>query len=258
MRFSVYIPARYGSTRLPGKPLLDIAGKPLIRHVFDRAVESGAASVVIATDDDRIRSCAEGFGAKACMTSPHHRSGTDRIAEAAALLGEDEGSIIVNLQGDEPCMPALLIKQVADLLEQGVEAEMATLCVPIRDLSELFDPHVVKVVWNQKGYALYFSRAPIPWSRDESIKAHATERLPAPANYYRHLGLYAYRAGFLHRFSQFPVCPLEQAECLEQLRALYYGFRIRVALALLPPETGIDTPADLARIRRLLVNGPDR
>ena len=254
MKFKVYIPARYGSTRLPGKPLVDIAGKPMIRHVFDRAIESGAASVIIATDDERIRSCAEGFGANACMTSPRHRSGTDRIAEAAMLLGEDESSIIVNLQGDEPCMPAPLINQVAGLVEPGVE--MATLCAPITDPKELFDPHVVKVVFDQEGYALYFSRAPIPWNRDEFSEVHAMTHLPNSANYYRHIGLYAYRAGFLQRFCKLTACPLEQTECLEQLRALYYGFRIQVALALLPVEAGIDTPADHARIRRLLVNEP--
>jgi 3-deoxy-manno-octulosonate cytidylyltransferase (CMP-KDO synthetase) len=255
LSFSVYIPARYGSTRLPGKPLCDLAGKPLIRHVFERAVESGADTIIIATDDERIRACAEGFGAKVCMTSADHTSGTDRIAEAAALLGEEEETVIVDLQVDEPCMPAQAIRQVAGLMGETGDAEMATLCVPLLDPKELFDPQVAKVVLNRQGHALYFSRAPIPWHRDGFIETRAVERLPAHAGYYRHIGLYAYRAGFLQRFSRSPVCPLEQVEHLEQLRALYYGFQIRIAVAEVPVETGIDTPYDLERIRRLFVNG---
>jgi len=249
--FTVIIPARYGSTRLPGKPLLEIAGKPMIQHVHQRAVDSGAERVVVATDDGRVLEVARGFGAEACLTSADHASGTDRLAETAALLGLAEASIIVNLQGDEPQMPSALIRQAARLLEEDGEAAMATLCARIDDASVLFDPHTVKVVMDARGYAIYFSRAPIPWARDafaEERPAHSVG-LPAGIGFFRHIGLYAYRAGALRRFADLGPSPLERAECLEQLRALEQGWRIRVAEALSLPGQGVDTAADLARLR---------
>jgi len=252
LSFKVYIPARYASTRLPGKPLMDIAGKPLIQHVHERAVESGAAAVVIATDDTRIRDCAASFDAVVCMTSSRHLSGTDRIAEAVSALKEDDHTIVVNVQGDEPGIPPELIQQVADLLEENPDDEMATACAPITEASVLFDPNVVKVVFDGRGHALYFSRAPIPWDRD-SFKSSCREGLSTVSGYYRHIGIYAYRVGFLRRFSSLPPCPLEQIESLEQLRALYYGNRVTVTIAEVSPETGVDTPADLERVRALFL-----
>jgi 3-deoxy-manno-octulosonate cytidylyltransferase (CMP-KDO synthetase) len=249
--FKVYIPARFGSTRLPGKPLLSIAGKPMIRRVYERAMESGAAEVVIATDDARIRDCAIDFGASVCMTSTQHPSGTDRIAEAVDLRGEDEDTLIVNLQGDEPGMPGALPKQVAELLEDSPGFEMATLCEPIDLPSDLFDANVVKVVFDETGGVLYFSRAPIPWNRDgfDGLKLKAGEDKGMPRDvYYRHIGLYAYRAGFLREFVRLPVTPLEQIERLEQLRALHSGRSIRIAVANAPAGIGVDTPADVARL----------
>jgi len=249
LSFKVYIPARYASTRLPGKPLLDIAGRPLIQHVYEHAVESGAAAVVIATDDERIRDCAVGFGATVCMTSPSQSSGTDRIAEAVSTQKESDDTIVVNLQGDEPGIPPPLIRQVAWLLEAHPDGEIATLCAPIMEPVPLFDPNVVKVVFDRHHHALYFSRAPIPWDRDRFKGACLPERVSAVSGYYRHIGLYAYRVGFLKRFSSLPSCPMEQIECLEQLRALYHGHRIKVAVANTSPDVGVDTPADLERVR---------
>jgi 3-deoxy-manno-octulosonate cytidylyltransferase (CMP-KDO synthetase) len=265
LSFKVYIPARFASTRLPGKPLLDIAGKPLIRHVYERAIESGAEAVVIATDDERIRECAVGFGAAVCMTSSEHPSGTDRIAEAVGMLKEPDDTVVVNLQGDEPTLPPSLIRQAARLLEEAPGHEMATLCAPIAEPDTLFDPNVVKVVFDQDRNALYFSRAPIPWDRDGFTKGGQTtvfwgdtsnfssngqeNRGLSPFSGYRHIGLYAYRVGFLKRFPSLPPCPMEQTEKLEQLRALYYGYRIKIAVAEMPSGAGVDTPADLERVR---------
>ncbi len=248
--FKVYIPVRYGSTRLPGKPLLDIAGKPMIRRVYERAMESGAAEVVIATDDGRIRDCAMDFGASVCMTSARHLSGTDRIAEAVDQRGEDEGTIIVNLQGDEPGMPGALISQAAELLQHSPGFEMATLCEPIALPSDLFDANVVKVLFDQAGRVLYFSRAPIPWNRDafEGLKLAADADVPLEV-YFRHIGLYAYRVAFLRQFVRLPATPLEQIERLEQLRALYFGYPIRITVASAPAGVGVDTPADVERLR---------
>lgn len=251
MQFHVYIPVRFGSTRLPGKPLADIAGKPLIQHVYERAVESGAADIVVATDDERIRDRALGFGAKVCMTSGSHHSGTDRLAEAVSLLGEDDDAIIVNLQGDEPRMPPSLLAEVALLLEGRGGAQMATLCSPIVEFSQALDPHVVKVVLDHAGHALYFSRAPVPWIRGVAMTQanpiHPNGGLP----FLRHIGVYAYRVSFLKRFAQLEPCPLELIEGLEQLRALYYGHRIRVSIASAEMEKGVDTVADLEEVRRL-------
>lgn len=250
MSFRIAIPARYASSRLPGKPLLEIAGKPMLQHVFERALQCGADEVVVATDDERIRLAAEGFGARACMTSPDHASGTDRLAETADCLGWRDDDIVVNLQGDEPLIPPALLRQVADALEARPDAAIATLCTPIHTTAELFDPHVVKVVTDHAGYALYFSRAPIPWDREAF--AVTTEQLPDDQVHFRHLGLYAYRAGFLRRYAALPSCALEQTEVLEQLRVLWSGERIHVSVTDTPPGHGVDTEADLQRVAAIL------
>lgn len=243
--FAVVIPARFPSTRLPGKPLAEIAGRPMVAHVHDRARESGAAEIVIATDDQRVLDVAEGFGATALLTSAEHPSGTDRIAEVIERMDWPEDRILVNLQGDEPLMPAALIHQVAENLAAHAEAQVATLGVPIDDPEELHNPHAVKVVIDQAGYAHYFSRAPIPWYRDGN---HLDPRCPA----LRHVGLYAYRAGFVQRFVHWQHAPLEQVESLEQLRALWHGAPIHVGIAEHSPPAGVDTPEDLERVRQLL------
>lgn len=250
VRFRVVIPARYASARLPGKPLLDIAGKPMIQHVYERAQLSGAEQVVIATDDERIETAAKRFGADVVLTSPEHRSGTDRLAEVAAHRGFAAGDIIVNVQGDEPLIPPALIRQVAVALEAHRDASVATVCADIRTAAELFDPHVVKVVLDRDGYALYFSRAVIPWDRDAF--SVTTEELPPAARHYRHIGLYAYRCGFLRQYVEWPACEIERMESLEQLRALWHGHRIHVSKAVEVPERGVDTEADLQEIRHRL------
>ncbi len=246
LAFRVAIPARYASTRLPGKPLLPLAGEPMLAHVYRRALESGAEAVVIATDDERIAHVAHQLGAPVCMTSPHHASGTDRLAEVVEQLGWDESCIVVNLQGDEPLMPPALIRQTAELLAAYPEAGLATLCTLIQHPGELFDPNVVKVVRDAQGFASYFSRAPIPWQRDY-FALHGQTSLPAEVTFYRHLGLYAYRAGVLRRYPQLALAPTEQGESLEQLRALWHGIRIQVAVANCAPPPGVDTAEDLAR-----------
>ncbi len=248
--FTVVIPARYASTRLPGKPLRLLAGRPLVAHVYDRACESGADDIIIATDDERILAVAEEIGAHACLTSPDHRSGTDRLAEVAEHAGWPDDSIIINLQGDEPLMPAALIRQVADDLARHEKANMATLAAPIDSVSELFDSHVVKVVCDSQGYALYFSRAVIPWARDAF--AASTKTLPDGALHQRHIGLYAYRAGFIRDYVNWPAAALEQMESLEQLRVLWHGGRIHVAEAQEIPGHGVDTEEDLLRADALL------
>lgn len=248
--FKVAIPARYGASRLPGKPLRELAGKPMLAHVHARALESGAEQVIIATDDERIRAAAEAFGAQVCMTAADHPSGTDRLAEVARRFQWPEDTIVVNLQGDEPLIePAMLRALAADLAAHS-DAAIATLCTPIHTARELFDPHVVKVVRDQNGYALYFSRAPIPWERD----AFASDRdtLPHTAQHFRHVGLYAYRAGFLQHYAQLEPTYLERAESLEQLRALGHGARIHVRVTEHPPGHGVDTEEDLARVAKLL------
>jgi len=245
--FCVVIPARYAATRLPGKPLLDIAGKPMIQHVHERARESGAEMVIIATDDERVQAAAEGFGARVCMTSSRHRSGTDRLAEVVDQLALDDERIVVNLQGDEPLMPPAVIHQVADNLAANPGAGMATVCSRITTAAELFDPHAVKVVRDAAGMAVYFSRAAIPWDRDAF--ASTTEELPERSEHYRHIGLYAYRAGFLRQYVAWPSCHLEEMESLEQLRALWHGQRIHVAEAIERPPAGVDTARDLDTVR---------
>lgn len=253
MAFRVLIPARFASTRLPGKPLLDVGGKPMLQRVYEQAVASGAASVVIATDDPRIEQTARAFGAAVCMTSDQHGSGSERLAEAVQLLGYGDEEIVVNLQGDEPLMPPALLAQVADNLAANPAAVVATLCTRIHTAAELFDPHAVKVVMDRSGFALYFSRAVVPWDRDAF--AVTTEQLPDAAEHYRHLGLYAYRVGFLKRYVQLSPCALERMEALEQLRVLWHGERIHVAEAAVAPAPGVDTVEDLERVRRLVAVG---
>jgi len=250
LQFRVAIPARYASTRLPGKPLRQIAGRSLIEHVYRRALASGALEVVIATDDSRIREVAESFGAMVRMTSPDHRSGTDRLAEVATQLGWPDEAIIVNAQGDEPQMPPTLIQQVAAGLEAHPDAGIATVCTRIDDPDELFDPNVVKVARDAQGYALYFSRAPIPWHRDGfgSSREQRLSALPADSAWFRHIGLYAYRVAVLTRYPRLKPAMAEHAESLEQLRALWHGIRIHVAEAVEIPPTGVDTEADLMRV----------
>lgn len=250
MGFRVVIPARYASTRLPGKPLLSIAGQPLIAHVIARARESGADEVVVATDDGRIAEACRDLRAEVVLTGAHHRSGSDRIAEVIDRRGWPDEAIVVNLQGDEPLMPGRLLDQVAAALVAHPEVGMATLAYPIEERATLFDPHVVKVVTDHGGYALYFSRAPIPWHRDGLLCAD--EGLPAGGHAFRHIGLYAYRAGFLRRFVTWGPSPLELVESLEQLRVLWHGGRIQVGLAAVAPGPGVDTPEDLHRAAGLL------
>lgn len=248
MNFKVVIPARYGSTRLPGKPLLEIGGKPMIEHVHQRATESGAAQVVVATDDTRIADCVEGFGGEVCLTDAAHRSGTDRIAQVVKQYAWDTDEIVVNLQGDEPDMPPELLRQVAVDMDRHPDAVMTTLSANLDDGAQLFDPNVVKLVTDAKGYALYFSRAPIPWNRDAFADR---ANLPTSVQgYSRHIGLYAYRAGFLARYIQWQPAPLELVESLEQLRVLWHGERIHVSAAGVVPGQGVDTPQDLERLNR--------
>jgi len=247
MSFSVIIPARYGATRLPGKPLMDIVGKPMIQHVYERALESGAEKVIIATDDERIAKAAKEFDAQVCMTSADHLSGTDRITEVVNVLKYSNDQIIVNLQGDEPLMPPRVIRQVANSLEQFSQASMSTVCAKIDTAAELFDPHIVKVVRDEKDMAVYFSRASIPWDRDAF--ASTTEVLPENSIHFRHIGLYAYRVGFLRQYIQWPQCNLEKMESLEQLRAIWHGHKIHVAEALEVPLAGVDTERDLEMVK---------
>lgn len=248
--FKVVIPARYGSTRLPGKPLRLLAGKPVLQRVYQQALASAAEAVVIATDDPRIEQAAQAWGATVCMTRPDHTSGTERIAEVAAQLGWSAEQIVVNVQGDEPLLPPPLIQQVASNLAACPSASIATLCAAIDNSQQLFDPSVVKVVLDQQGFALYFSRAPIPWDRQHFP---LSKPLPLPpGRYLRHIGLYAYRVGFLQQYQNLAVTELEQVELLEQLRALWHGAKIQVAVVDTIPAPGVDTEADLQHLELLL------
>jgi 3-deoxy-manno-octulosonate cytidylyltransferase (CMP-KDO synthetase) len=251
--FTVLIPARYASTRLPGKPLADIAGKPMIVRVAERAAGSGAARVVVATDDERVRDVVAAQGIAVCMTRSDHPTGTDRLAEAACALGLRDDEIVVNVQGDEPLLDAALIRGVAALLRSRPDAAIATACHPIEDPAEAFNANVVKVVLDRAGQALYFSRATIPWARDAFAQSHAT--LPAGVPLYRHYGLYAYRVAFLRAFPTLEPAPIERFEALEQLRALWHGYRVVVEVTGGTPAPGIDTPEDLARVRALYAQG---
>jgi len=248
--FTVVIPARYASTRLPGKPLQSIAGKPMVQHVWQQACKSSAQRVVIATDDARIVDACQAFGAEVLLTRADHESGTDRLAEVTAALGLPADAIVVNVQGDEPMIPPQIIDQVAANLAAHAEAGMATLGEPITDLPSLLNPNIVKVVSDRNGLALTFSRAPLPWARDDF--ARDRDAFPTQVPYRRHIGIYAYRVGFLQDFVRWGPCWLESTECLEQLRALWHGVRIHVADALQAPPTGVDTAEDLERVRRLL------
>ena len=248
--FTVVIPARLRSTRLPGKPLLAIAGKPMVQHVWEQARKSAASRVVIATDDASILEACQGFGAEVLMTREDHDSGTDRLAEVAAKLGLAADAIVVNVQGDEPLIPPIIIDQVAANLAAHPEAGIATLAEPISDVTAVFNPNAVKVVSDCNGLALTFSRAPLPWARD--VFAQSRDTLPEGVPYRRHIGMYAYRAGFLQDFVAWGPCWLERTESLEQLRALWHGVRIHVADAIEAPPVGVDTPEDLERVRRIL------
>ena len=247
MSFVVVIPARYASTRLPGKPLADIHGKPMVQHVVEKALQSGADRVIVATDDERVQQALQSTGVEVCMTSPDHQSGTERLAEVCRHYGFAADTIIVNVQGDEPLIPPAIIRQVADNLAAAT-APMATLSVPIKDAEEAFNPNAVKVVTDKDGYALYFSRASIPWDRDRFAKSH--EQIGD--HYQRHIGIYAYRAGFIQRYVDWAPSVLEQVEALEQLRVLWYGEKIHVAQTLEAPPVGVDTQADLEKVRAFL------
>lgn len=251
--FHVIIPARYASTRLPGKPLEMLAGKPMIQHVWEQAQRSQAASVTVATDDPRIEQACHAFGARVVMTRADHPSGTDRLQEVASLLGLEDDAAVVNVQGDEPLIPPALIDQVAGNLLAFPAASIATLAEPLHEAAALFNPNVVKVVSDREGFALYFSRAPMPWCRDQF--ASARDQLPNNVPFRRHIGLYAYKVSFLHDYVRWPASPLEQAESLEQLRALWFGCRIHVADACEAPPAGVDTAEDLARLRQLMEAG---
>jgi 3-deoxy-manno-octulosonate cytidylyltransferase (CMP-KDO synthetase) len=248
--FRIVIPARYGSSRLPGKPLLKIAGKTMLQWVHEQALASGASETIIATDDERILTAAQGFGAKVVMTSLTHVSGTDRIAEVVHAAEWPMDDIVVNLQGDEPLMPTQLIDQVAELLQEHATAGVATLAAKLTGLAQFLDPNVVKVVTDIRGRALYFSRAPIPWGRDSASVGMASQRSFAGAR--RHIGLYAYRGSALTRLAQLQPTMLEQIEKLEQLRALENGIEIRVADAQVAPGPDVNTAEDLQRVASLL------
>lgn len=252
MSFTVVIPARYASTRLPGKPLAEIAGKPMILHVCERARESDATRVVVATDDERIRQVCEAFGEEVVMTSPNHASGTDRLEEVSRILGFGEDDCVVNVQGDEPLIPPALINQVAANLQRYPDAAVATLCEPLHDIASVFNPNVVKVVFDHSGMAHYFSRAPIPWARDLWSGMAQPAALPEGQLYFRHIGIYGYRVGLLRKFVTWAPAPQEVTESLEQLRALYNGAKIHVAVACEAPPAGVDTEADLERLRQLM------
>jgi 3-deoxy-manno-octulosonate cytidylyltransferase (CMP-KDO synthetase) len=251
--FRVVIPARFGSTRLPGKPLLPLAGKPMIQWVYERARRSGAEQVIVATDDERIAQRVRELGGQAVLTAATHASGSDRIAEIVLREGWRDSDIVVNLQGDEPLMPEALIDQVAALLAGHASAELTTLSVPLDSVASLLDPNVVKVVTDAQQRALYFSRAPIPWSREGAPHGLSSQRSCALAQ--RHLGLYAYRVAALLRLAALPPSPLEQLEKLEQLRALEHGMDMRVAHAAVAPGPDVNTAEDLSAVAALLQAG---
>ena len=244
--FLVVIPARLGSTRLPRKPLADIGGKPMVIRVAERAKQSLAQSVVVATDSSEIQAVCDEHRIECLLTGADHLTGTDRIAEVAQLLKLPSNALVVNVQGDEPLIPPELINQVAQTLANHSQCAISTVAVPIIDLAEINNPNVVKVVLSRFGEALYFSRAPIPFVRD----AHQEQKI----EHFRHLGIYAYRADFLQAYTRLEPAPLEQAEALEQLRALWNGYRIAVHTTLEAPPAGVDTPEDLDRVRRQLGN----
>lgn len=247
MSFVVVIPARFQSSRLPGKPLADIHGKPMIEWVVEQAKKSAAAKVIVAVDDQRVFDAVSALHVDVCMTKTTHNSGTERLAEICDIYQFAPETIIVNVQGDEPLIPPVVIDQVASNLAASV-APMATLSVPIHDMNEVFNPNAVKVVTDKNGYALYFSRASIPWDRDEFAKSEKQSQYP----FQRHIGIYAYRAGFIRQYIEWPASPIEKIESLEQLRVLWYGEKIHVDLAKEVPPAGVDTPEDLELVRQVL------
>jgi 3-deoxy-manno-octulosonate cytidylyltransferase (CMP-KDO synthetase) len=240
LKFQVIIPARYASTRFPGKPLADLGGKPMVVHVCERALRSGAAAVHVATDDERIAKAVRAHGHEAIMTRAEHPSGTDRIAEAAKKLRLKDADIVVNVQGDEPLIPAKLISQVARTLAKKADASVSTACHAIHDSQTVANPNVVKVVLDAEGYALYFSRSQIPYPRERGAVC------------YRHAGIYGYRVAFLKKYSRLKAPALEKAEALEQLRVLWHGYRIAVAVSETQIPPGVDTPQDLEAVRKIL------
>lgn len=252
MSFEIIIPARYASGRLPGKPLLDIAGKAMINHVIDNALASQAQRVILATDDERIAKQAEGTGVTVCMTAVEHNSGTERIAEVINKFDIADDTILVNLQGDEPLMPTECLNQVGTALENEQAAQMATLSARIESGSEMFDPHCVKLTVDKNNYALYFSRAAIPWHQADF--ANGKQQLTQTDNFYRHIGLYAYRAKFVRQYVSWGSCVLEEYESLEQLRVLYNGYKIKVIETPVIPGPGVNTPEELARVTTILLN----
>ncbi|MFT4929319.1 MAG: 3-deoxy-manno-octulosonate cytidylyltransferase (CMP-KDO synthetase) [Phenylobacterium sp.] len=248
--FVVIIPARFASSRLPGKPLADIGGKPMIQWVYEKSVASGAKQVIVATDDAKVEQVVNDFGGEVCMTSTEHNSGTERLAEVIKLKGLKADTIIVNVQGDEPLIPPENIRQVADNLSRSSKAKMATLSVKIHSVEEAFNPNAVKVVCDKDGYALYFSRSTVPYDRNHFLN---NEDISTIGDFYqRHIGIYAYRAGFIEQYIQWPDSPLEHIEMLEQLRVLWHGEKIHVEEAHVAPHAGVDTPGDLAVVRNIV------
>lgn len=255
MSFTVLVPARLASTRLPNKPLADIAGVPMVVRVARRASESGASRVVVAGDDPSIVSACKAHGVEAILTRQDHPSGTDRLAEACEQLGLDGDDIVVNVQGDEPLIDPALIDAVASTLASHAEADMSTAAHAIDSISDFMNPNVVKAVLDAQGNAMYFSRAPVPWWRDGSASGAAPSVVPTPAPL-RHIGIYGYRAAFVRKFPLLAPAPVEATEALEQLRALWHGHRIAVHVSDVAPGPGIDTPEDLARVRAVFAAGP--
>ena len=249
MSFTVVIPARYESTRLPGKPLADIGGKPMIQWVYEQSLQAGAEKVVVATDDARVESAVQAFGGVVCMTSSEHESGTERLAEVVKVMNIPDDHVIVNVQGDEPLIPPAIITQVANNLASS-QAPMATLAVEISHEDEVFNPNAVKVLTDKDGYAMYFSRATIPWDRDNFANGGKVIAQPLM----RHIGIYAYRAGFINTYINWEPTALEKIESLEQLRVLWYGEKIHVEVDKQAPPAGVDTPEDLEVVRKLIAN----
>ncbi|QIM65668.1 3-deoxy-manno-octulosonate cytidylyltransferase [Frederiksenia canicola] len=251
MDFTVIIPARYASTRLPRKPLLDIVGKPMIQHVWEKAQQAGAKRVIVATDHPEIEQTVKNFGGEVCLTSDKHNSGTERLAEVIEKMAINDDEIIVNIQGDEPLIPPVIVAQVAENLDRH-HVNFATLAVKLTSKEELLNPNVVKTLTDTNGMALYFSRSPIPFPRDHF--ATLDDEFVSQQNYLRHIGIYAYRAGFVKRYVAWQPTALEQLESLEQLRALWYGEKIHLDLAKQAPQVGVDTAEDLERVRQILAD----
>lgn len=252
MSFSIVIPARFSSTRLNGKLLRDICGKPMITRVIEQAQKSHAEEIIVATDSKEVANAISELDVRICMTRDDHQSGTERLSEVITQLNFDDDKILINLQGDEPLMPPICLNQIGDELEKDNNIKMATLCSPLSDIEELFDPHVVKVVRDINDFALYFTRAAVPWSRD--CFNERPREMPKHQDYQRHIGLYGYRAGFIKQYLEWQSSDIEKTESLEQLRVLYYGERIKVITSAKPPGPGVDTLEDLNRVCELISN----